>query len=236
MTDEELSDRLKENWQLVQDEVSQAAIDCGRDPGSIKIVGVSKYVDARVTRKLVEVGCRSLAESRPQVLWDKSSQLSELPGIDWHLIGHLQRNKVRRTLSCTTPLLIQSADSARLINAVAEEASRQGLTARILLEVNISGDDAKTGMNPDAAAAILAKPLESGVHVEGIMAMAGWGTDKDIARQQFDQVAHLARDFRNRFGVELPILSMGMSGDFPQAIAAGATLVRIGSKLFDGII
>jgi pyridoxal phosphate enzyme (YggS family) len=236
MMDQTKLNRLKNNWQQVQNDVSEAMDQCGRDPESVTIVGVSKYVDAELTKALYEAGCANLGESRPQSLWTKAEALSECDEVRWHMIGHLQRNKIRRTLSLAPSTLIHSVDSERLLDTLAEESKRREGTTAVLLEVNIAHDESKTGMSPDQLQRIVKRLPIAGVQVRGLMAMAGWGTDRDDARRQFDQVRQLRDDLEARFSVSLPELSMGMSGDFAEAIAAGATLVRIGSKLFDGIV
>ena len=226
--------RLESNWQAVQDEVRRTAERVGRAPDSITIVGVSKYVDTEITKALFDAGCVNLAESRPQNLWKKSEAFADGDSVHWHLIGHLQRNKVRRTLSIKP--LIHSVDSQRLLDALSDEAQSQRIEVDCLLEVNVSGDDAKTGFSATGLHEVLSQLPIAGLQVRGLMAMAGWGTDPDHARQQFDRLRKLRDEAEQRYGLSLAELSMGMSGDFPQAIAAGATMVRIGSRLFDGII
>ena len=182
----------------------------------------------------VEAGCTNLGESRPQSLWQKAESLSLDPAVRWHLIGHLQRNKVRRTTRHQP--IIHSIDSERLLAAVAEEATAQNRVLSVLLEVNISGDEAKTGIAASELAGILERSSLPGVRVVGLMAMAGWGTDSNDARRQFEQTRELRDRLQQTTGHALPELSMGMSGDFREAIAAGATMVRIGSRLFEGVI
>jgi pyridoxal phosphate enzyme (YggS family) len=234
MIDQSTRSRLESNWLSVKNEVYEAAERSGRSPESVKIVGVSKYVDAELTKALFDAGCVNLAESRPQNLWKKADAFATRETVAWHLIGHLQRNKVRRTLPIRP--LIHSVDSQRLIDAIAQETQAQGIEATCLLEVNVSGDDAKTGMSKDVLDGVLSRLPISGLRVTGLMAMAGWGTDPDHARRQFDQLRTLRDDAEQQYKLQLPELSMGMSGDFPEAIAAGATMVRIGSRLFEGII
>lgn len=195
---------------------------------------MSKYVDVELTQALFDCGCTNLGESRPQILWQKADQFSDRPTAAWHLIGHLQRNKIRRTIGLPS-VLVHSVDSQRTLNAIADESKLQNLTTPILLEVNISGDKAKTGMTPESLKQVIPLLPLDGVQVRGLMAMAGWGTEPHIARKQFDQVRHLRDDITEEFDVPLAELSMGMSGDFAQAIAAGATMVRIGSRLFEGL-
>jgi PLP dependent protein len=235
MIDSQKRDRLQRNLQLIRQEVASAAAEHGRSADEITIVAVSKYVDTETTRALFEAGCTDLGESRPQSLWEKAEALQLSPdAVRWHLIGHLQRNKVRRTLRQRP--VIHSIDSERLLAAVAEEAVAQGHESTVFLELNISGDDAKTGFRPEQLPALLQRLPEAGVQVVGLMAMAGRETSPDQARRQFDRL----RDLRDRLASEsshpLTELSMGMSSDFREAIAAGASFVRIGSRLFEGVI
>ncbi len=233
MSDLDLQKRLRANWSAVVDEVEKAALAADRDPNSINIVGVSKYVDRETTIALAQVGCSHLGESRPQHFWSKAEDWPDNLSVDWHIIGHLQRNKIRRTLKQRP--LIHSVDSMRLLQAIADEAVSQQTTARVLLEVNISGDEAKTGLAPDELPGLLDNLPEAGIDVCGLMAMAGWGTDPSAARQQFEKTRRLRDELEKSTGRSLAELSMGMSGDFPAAIAEGATMVRVGSRLFEGI-
>jgi pyridoxal phosphate enzyme (YggS family) len=228
-----VAEQIQSNWQRMVGRVKQAAEGCGRRPEEIRVVGVSKYVDAATTRLLCRAGCHDLAESRPQLLWKKAEQFAETEQPRWHLIGHVQTNKLRRLLRHRP--MIHSVDSERLLQAIDRESQRQGLVTEVLLEVNISGDESKTGLPPRALAPLLRMPGLEHVQIVGLMAMAGWGTDTDQAGSQFQQVAQLRDELQAATGQELPELSMGMSGDFPEAIAAGATLVRVGSALFEGV-
>lgn len=231
--------RIAENWRAVVEEVRQAAASTGRDPAGIQIIGVSKYVDAATTGALVDAGCTDLGESRPQQLWQKAEFLPLAGRVRWHLIGHLQTNKVRRTLRCHP--VIHSVDSDRLLQKIDDEARAQQIEVPVLVEVNVSGDPAKTGLSPDMVEALLDDfpvPPEpaGGARVCGLMAMAGWGTRPTEARHQFADARELRDHLQMKSGVPLPELSMGMSGDFAAAIAEGATMVRIGSRLFEGIL
>ena len=223
---------IADNWNRVVDEVNRATELSGRPLNSVQIIGVSKYVNDQLTQFLVDAGCNHLGESRPQVLWQKAETINT-SGIRWHLIGHLQRNKVRRVLK--SGCFLQTIDSRRLLDAVAEEGVQQEQTVDALLEVNISGDDAKTGLGVTELIEILSDLPTKGIHIRGLMAMAGWGTDAHQAQKQFARVRELRDQLVEQTSVPLPELSMGMSGDFPQAIAEGATIVRIGSRLFDGV-
>jgi pyridoxal phosphate enzyme (YggS family) len=224
MIEQQMQQRLSENWQAVQQKVREVAINSGRAEDSVQIIGVSKYVDAETTLALVKAGCRQLGESRPQLMWQKTEELTFDQPVIWHMIGHLQRNKVRRLLR-----------SKPMIHSV-EHASNQGLIVDVLLEVNVSADEAKTGFLPESLEAVLDSLPAAGVRVKGLMAMAGWGTSSDAARTHFDKTRELRDRLSQSSGQALPELSMGMSGDFPEAIRAGATMVRIGSILFEGLI
>ena len=195
-------------------------------------MAVTKYVGLEEIRALVEAGCTDLGESRPQQLWDRAEALGGLP-IRWHLIGHLQRNKVHRTLPLVT--LIHSADSPRLVAALDEAAA--GARTAILLEVNISGEPAKHGFAPDELEPFL--PELAGyrnVEVRGLMCMAGLEGGLDDARREFAALRCLRDRLRANCpeGITLDELSMGMSGDYEVAIEEGATIVRVGSALFEG--
>lgn len=214
--------------------ISAAARRSGRAAEEVTLVAVTKYVDVEVTRQLAAAGCRTLGEARPQELWRKAEDLGG-EVIEWHLIGHLQRNKIARTLPLVR--LIHSGDSLRLLAAIDAEARRAGLApVPVLLEVNISGDATKHGFRADEL-----EPLGSSLAgfshlaIGGLMCMAGREGDLDAARRDF---AHL-RMLRDRLlavwpeTMRLDALSMGMSGDFEAAIEEGATIVRIGSLLYE---
>ena len=227
---------IERNLARVRQQISDAAAESGRSADAIQLVGVTKYVNADAATELYSAGCANLGESRPQQLTARAEALAHLP-IQWHLIGHLQRNKVRRVLPIVS--LIHSGDSLKLIEAVDRIAADEGIaTARMLIEVNISGEDAKHGFAPDEVGPALATiGLLEHVQIVGLMCMAGRGTDGTAARRDFASL----RDLRDRLlpdcpdSVSLGELSMGMSGDFVEAIGEGATLVRVGSALFEAI-
>lgn len=241
MIAQELQERIRENWQQVQADVAAAAQQSGREPASVAIVGVSKYVDAETTAALFDAGCPILGENRPQALWQKAEHFQQRKLADpqvglpsWHLIGHMQRNKTKRTIPLVD--LIHSVDSLRLLQAIAEQAERLEHDVAVLIEVNVSDESNKTGLAPSDAESVLMESLKwQPIQVRGLMAMAGWGTDTDVARRQFAKLRALRDRFRASSGLPLPELSMGMSGDYREAIAEGATIVRIGSRLFEGV-
>jgi hypothetical protein len=229
---------IADNLRQVQQRIARAAEAAGRRADEITLVGVTKYVGVQEAVELVEAGCTDLGESRPQELWSKAGELASTSGdlctrVRWHLIGHLQRNKLRRTLPLVS--LIHSVDSERLLAAI--DAEWQSLTAapnesrkpiRVLLEVNTSGESAKHGLAPEAVEPIVAAGARfPRVEVCGLMTMAAWEGGLEVAARNFAML----RELRDR--LQLQELSMGMSGDFEVAIREGATIVRVGSALWE---
>lgn len=230
-----MDEQLAENVATVQHQIAEAAKRSGRDVSDVCLVGVTKYVDVATTRALVSAGCKTLGENRPQVLWEKTNAMQDLD-VRWHMIGHLQRNKVKRTVESTA--LIHSCDSLRLLKSVHEAGLQLEKRVDVLLEVNVSGEAAKHGFSPDEIESVIeaVEPMES-LRVTGLMCMAGLGSGQQDVRREFDSLRELRESNRASAppNVELRELSMGMSRDFEVAIEAGATLVRVGSSLFQGL-
>ncbi|MEZ6136629.1 MAG: YggS family pyridoxal phosphate-dependent enzyme [Pirellulaceae bacterium] len=234
--------QIRDNWLRVQDAVADACQAAGRATTSVTIVGVSKYVGPESVQHLIDAGCQTLGENRPQQLWEKAAWLQEYhpsQSVHWHMIGHLQRNKVARTL----PLIecLQSLDSWRLAETVHQSALALGRVVNVLIDVNISRESSKTGCHPEQLPQLMEQLQElSGIRVTGLMAMSSFSSDTATTRHEFAQVRalrdSLAKQFYSDDSNPLPELSMGMSGDFGEAILEGATLVRIGSSLWSGII
>jgi len=227
--------RIQQNLEAVRERMHSACERAGRPADCVRLVAVTKYAPAEAARQLVEAGCSDLGESRPQSLWKKAEELEDL-SVRWHMIGHLQRNKARRTLPLVT--MIHSLDSMRLIQAVDDECRAADQTVTGLLEVNISGDEAKHGFHPHELAQVV-ESWDPGCRIKlsGLMGMAGLESSSSEAQRQFaalrelrDQLQAVAPE-----GIELTELSIGMSNDFEEAIAEGATLVRIGSTLMEGV-
>ncbi|MGE3776881.1 MAG: YggS family pyridoxal phosphate-dependent enzyme [Pirellulaceae bacterium] len=231
-----LPEQLTRNLDTIRERIAAAARRSGRDAGEITLAAVTKYVGVEVAGALAQAGCRDLAESRPQELWHKTATWQG-PEVRWHFVGHLQRNKVRRTLPAIH--LLHSGDSLTLLAEVDQQSRALQRTLPVLLEVNVSGDETKHGFHPDelGEAYRSAARLEH-VRLVGLMAMASREGDLDQARQEFRQL-RLLRDELVQLGLpgaQLDHLSMGMSGDFEVAVEEGATIVRVGSALFDGVV
>lgn len=228
---------VRDNLARIRDRIAKAADRAGRKTRDITLVGVSKYVESKQAAELVQAGCHDLGESRPQQLWDKAASTSlQQANVRWHMIGHLQRNKVARTLPVAT--LLHSVDSRRLLAAIDKAAASIDKRQAVLLEVNCSGDDAKHGFTADGLREILQQLTEfPSVEVRGLMTMASGDRSTATAAVNFAGLRQLREQVSSELpdGVELTELSMGMSGDFEVAIAEGATMVRVGSALWDGV-
>ena len=226
---------VRANLEQVRSRIGEALDKVGRPPDSVQLVGVTKYVDAQLAAQLIQAGCHVLGESRPQELWEKAES-PVLQDAQWHLIGHLQRNKVRRTLPYVD--LIHSVDSERLLSAIDREAGARQRTLRVLIEVNCSGDAAKHGLQPDQLSRLLDSAANHpNVTICGLMTMAPLVGGISAAAASFAALRELRDRLRPNLSssLSLPELSMGMSRDYPQAIEHGATILRVGSALWKGI-
>jgi pyridoxal phosphate enzyme (YggS family) len=227
---------VADNLARVRERIAAAAHAAGRNPASIQLVAVTKYVDAATAALLMDAGCTTLGESRPQQLWEKAAA-PDSAGVRWHLIGRLQRNKVRRTLPLVE--LIHSVDSERLLAEIEVQAAALSLTSRVLFEVNCSGEADKQGFSADDVRRLLPTLSQfPHVRVGGLMTMAALEGGEATARANFAALRELRDELAAQApaGVSLNELSMGMSGDFEAAIVEGATMVRIGSSLFEGLL
>ena len=232
--------RIAVNVQSVLQRITQAAIRSGRTGNDVRLIAVSKYAEIGdgMVEALVAAGCGDLGEARPQRLLEKADHYASVPGlppIRWHLIGALQRNKVRKILPVAT--LIHSLDSLRLAEAIDRIANEEQLPPiRCLLEVALSQDTEKKGIPPDQVLKTLDEMgAYSNIVVDGLMGMAGLESDEPQIYREFELLRKTAESARERTlppNVPLAELSMGMSDDFEIAIAEGATLVRIGSFLY----
>lgn len=224
--------RLEENLLGVQQRIAQAALRAGRSPESVRMLAVTKYVGPETAEQLAAAGCQDLGESRPQRLW-RLAENWRGPPVRWHLVGRLQRNKVARTLPWTT--LIHSVDSERLLDAIESAAARLELRPQVLLEAHLSGEESKQGMSADEIGEVLrGRGRWPHIAIQGLMTMAPLEGGQEAARETFRALRRL-RDALRSEETPLAELSMGMSGDFETAIEEGATIVRIGAALFEGV-
>jgi PLP dependent protein len=226
------------NLARVRERMAAAAESAGRSPDDVRLVGITKYVTSREIAALVAAGCTHLGESRPQQLWQRAEECRSLGvPLTWHLVGHLQRNKVLRTLEYRP--FLHGVDSERLLVALEENAARENLCPSLLIEVNCSGEAAKHGFTPDEARAVFSTLANySHLDIRGLMTMAAYDCSPSEAARSFALLRQLRDDLAARLpeSASLPELSMGMSGDFEIAIAEGATLVRVGSALWKDVV
>lgn len=234
----DLQSRLADNLAAVRDRMASACRKAGREPGEVRLVAVTKYAEWPWVRALAALGQTRLGESRPQQLVERADlfHAAHQPDIEWHLIGHLQRNKVRSVLSKTA--LIHSVDSLRLLQRIDQLAGELSLSPRVLLEVNVTAEASKDGFDPSELDVAWETAAElPNIEIAGLMAMAEESADPDRIRGAFSRLRAL-RDRLRQTGSRFTLdeLSMGMSGDFEYAIEEGATLVRLGSVLFEGLV
>ena len=211
--------------------IAAACAKSGRSPGDVEIIAVTKTHGPDVVREAWDAGLRIVGENKVQeAAWKQPQSVS---GPEWHLIGHLQRNKVRAALELFS--CFHAVDSVALIDRIQTIAAETGARPSILLEVNMSGERSKSGMRPDEAPAAVERALaSSNITLEGFMTMAPFVPEDKVeeTRPVFAGLRELRDRMETQFGVSLPRLSMGMSGDFAIAVEEGATWVRLGTVLF----
>jgi len=220
---------IQKNLFEIHARIECAATRCGRKASEIQLMAVSKTHPPELIREAFEAGQLAFGESRVQ---DALPKLDALPaGIEWHFIGHLQTNKIRKVVARFA--LFHGVDNENLAVQINRIAGELGVTANVLLEVNVSGEESKFGFAPEnlpAALQILA-PLPF-LRIRGLMTMAPYSDTPDEARPYFAKLRELRDQLATETGLPLSELSMGMSGDFEQGIAEGATIVRVGSAIF----
>ncbi|RJX16740.1 MAG: YggS family pyridoxal phosphate-dependent enzyme [Desulforudis sp.] len=220
---------IRQNLEQVKQLCAAASKRSGRAPGAVKIVAVSKTVDRNRIGELAGVGHTVFGENRVQELLNKQASLG--PDLEWHFIGHLQRNKVRQLVGRVA--LIHSLDRWSLAEEINRYAVKAGLVIAVLVQVNVVGEDSKSGISPDETQSFLRDlagfPL---VRVEGLMTMAPYSVNPEHARPVFRELRETRDEARRKLGLDLPYLSMGMSTDYLVAIEEGADIVRLGTAIF----
>ena len=232
---------LRRRLEAITERVEDALARAGRPPGSVTIVGVSKTVPAEVVEAAFAAGLRHVGENRVQEGREKQAALAHLP-ITWHLVGHLQRNKVRYVVGSWA--LIHSLDRLALAEEIDRRARRAGIVVDCLVQVNIGGEATKSGVAPEGLMALLESlaPLE-GIRVRGLMTIPPPAEDPERTRPYFARLRELAEQVSRAFPagpdasgagarIRMEHLSMGMSADYPVAVQEGATIIRVGEALF----
>ncbi len=223
---------ISENVARIRAQIAQAARDAGRDPKEILLCAATKTNGVEAIREAIAAGVDLCGENREQELTQKLAQ-NAYDGVPVHFIGHLQTNKVKHIVGKAA--LIQSVDSMRLLRAIAQEASRQGIRQDVLLEVNIGAEASKSGFAPERLSEILPE-MENfpNVRVRGLMAIPPICHNSGNNQKFFQKMFSLAVDIKQKKydNVCMDILSMGMSDDFVDAIRCGSTMVRLGTAIF----
>ena len=223
---------IAENVARVRAQMAQAALRCGRNPEKIKLCAATKMNDAEAVRQAIAAGVDCCGENRVQELTAKLAE-NAYAGAPVHFIGHLQTTTVRQVVGKVD--LIQSVDSAHLLRAVDREAGRQGIRQDILLEINIGNEASKGGFSPEEILPLLENFGEfSNVCVKGLMAIPPISRFPGENLEFFQKMRQISVDIRDIINdnVKVDCLSMGMSGDFEDAIAAGSTMIRVGTAIF----
>jgi pyridoxal phosphate enzyme (YggS family) len=218
---------IAERLRAVRERIAVATGRAGRDPASVTLVAVSKTMSVDAIREAYAAGARIFGENYAPELAEKIAATRDLPDLRWHMIGHLQRNKVKLVAGVE---LVHTIDSARLVEALAARFADR--TTHVLVQVSLAGEDQKSGATADEVPALLAaiEATQGRVVARGLMTMPPWTDDAEAVRPVFRAL----RELRDRLGgpALLPELSMGMSGDYEVAIEEGATLVRVGTAIF----
>lgn len=222
---------IAENIARVRANIAAAAREAGRDPAEITLVGASKMNDAAACREAIAAGIDALGENRVQEMTAKLAEHA-YDGAPLHFIGHLQRNKVNKVVGHVD--LIQSVGSLELLDEIERVAAARDLVQDILLEVNIGREEAKSGFAPEEVlSGAEAAAARTHVRVQGLMTIPPADADREENLRYFQEVQALYVDMNTKlFHNELKYLSMGMSGDYEDAIRAGATMVRVGTAIF----
>lgn len=231
-----IQDKLQQNLKAIQDQIDSACRRASRSAGEVRLIAVTKYAEWSWVEALNFLH-QTFGENRPQQLAERQVLL---PNAEWHLIGQLQRNKVKLALQHSS--VVHSVDSLRLLERIAQVAAELQIRPRVLIQANMSQESAKSGFSPEELRSqwLEIVAFQGVVQIDGLMTMAAESDNSEDARPAFRSLRILRDELQNtdasrKAGVTLSELSMGMSGDFVPAIEEGATMVRIGSRIFAGL-
>lgn len=222
---------IKENLQEIEKNILKACEKAGRKREEVTLIAVSKTKPVSMVEEVYETGIRDFGENKVQEMCDKIEVLPK--DIRWHMIGHLQSNKVKYLMD--KAYLIHSVDSLKLANEIEKQASKCNKTVDILIEVNIAGEESKFGLAKEEVLSLVCDIAKlSHLRIKGLMTIAPYVEDPEDNRLYFRQIKQLSVDINNQNidNVSMDILSMGMSGDYSVAIEEGATMVRVGTSIF----
>ncbi|MBO6260044.1 MAG: YggS family pyridoxal phosphate-dependent enzyme [Lachnospiraceae bacterium] len=222
---------ISENIKSVSERIQEACKKSGRNPEEVTLISVSKTKPLEMLKEAYAAGSRDFGENKVQELCDKIPEMPE--DVRWHMIGHLQTNKIKYIIGRTA--LIHSVDTLHLAEAIEKEATKREITADILVEVNVAGEDSKFGTSDMEANKELIRSISELQHLRlcGLMTIAPYTDDPETNRPYFRTLRELLySDEMRGFFPERPVLSMGMSGDYEIAVEEGATHVRVGTGIF----
>ena len=218
-----------DNLNRVRRQIAATALRAGRDPAQVKLVAVTKTVPVEIIREMLTLGLDSLGENRAQELLSKYKELP--PGVEWHFIGRLQTNKVKKIIDKVS--LIHSLDRWSLALEISRAACEKGLTARVLVQVNASGEKTKSGLHLQEVEEFVTEASRlPGLEICGLMTIAPWTENPEDVRPVFRQVRDLSLRLQHNLKARMDCLSMGMSGDYELALEEGANVLRIGTAIF----
>lgn len=222
---------LKENLAVVEKNIAEACKKAGRDRSEVTLIAVSKTKPVSMLQEIYDENIRHFGENKVQELCDKIEQMPD--DIHWHMIGHLQRNKVKYIVGKVD--LIHSVDTYRLAEEINIQAKKKNVIVPILVEVNIAEEESKFGTSAEDAMLLVSEIAQfENVQVKGLMTIAPYVENPEDNRAYFQKIKQLSVDIRNKNidNVSMEILSMGMTGDYMVAIEEGATMVRVGTGIF----
>ena len=225
---------IKKNLEKINEKIKKAALKANRSPEDIKLVAVTKTATVEQIKEAISAGVKTIGENKVQEAKGKYQVLSaDIADIEWHLVGHLQTNKVKYAIEIFD--LIHSVDSKKLAEEIDKRSLQFGIMTNILVEVNVSGEETKYGIKPEEVEPFLKEISEfSRIKVRGLMTIAPIAEDKEEVRPYFRKLRELSEKIENKNikNVKMDYLSMGMTDDFEVAIEEGANMVRIGRGIF----
>ena len=222
---------ITENLEQVRKNIDEACRMAGRDPKEVTLIAVSKTKPVSMLKEAYDAGARCFGENKVQEIMDKHPQLPE--DIQWHMIGHLQRNKVKYIVDKVS--MIHSVDSLRLAQTIEQEAAKHNVCGPVLLEVNVAQEESKFGLKMDEVLPLIETIADfPHIKVQGLMTIAPYVENAEDNRDFFRQLKKLSVDIeaKNINNVSMSVLSMGMTGDYQVAVQEGATMVRVGTGIF----
>ena len=222
---------VAENLAQVQKNIEESCGNVNRDPGEVTLIAVSKTKPLEMLREAYDAGARVFGENKVQEIVDKYDHMPS--DVKWHMIGHLQRNKVKYIVDKVA--MIHSVDSFRLAETIEKEAAKKNVTVSILIEVNVAQEESKYGLKPEEVLPFIEEIADfSHIQIKGLMTIAPYVENAEENREIFRELKKLSVDIaaKNINNVTMSVLSMGMTGDYMVAVQEGATMVRVGTGIF----